>query len=368
MKVPFNDLAQQYRLIKDEVDRCIKNVLESGYFVLGENVRLLEEEFAGYCGVKYGIGVASGTDALHLALLACGVGRGDEVITVPFTAIGTALAVSYTLAKPTFVDIDPQTYTMDVSKVEERITKRTKAILPVHLYGHPVDLDPLRELAEKHGLELIEDCAQAHGAEYKGERVGSIGHIGCFSFYPTKNMGAFGDGGMVVTNDEEVAEKLRLLRNIGQSRRYYHLLRGYNSRLDELQAAILRVKLKKLDEWNNLRRKNAQIYNKLLKESPVVTPAEKGYAKHVYHLYVIRADQRDKLSDWLKSKGVITLIHYPIPLHLQEAYRDLGLKKGSIPWAERCTQEVLSLPIYPGLSSGQIEYTSDAINGFFTHE
>jgi dTDP-4-amino-4,6-dideoxygalactose transaminase len=343
--IPVVNLKRQYNSIKGEINKSINEVLKSGWFILGENVKKFENEFARYCGAKFGIGVASGTDALQFALHACDIGTNDEVITVSNTAFPTAVAISYTGAKPVFVDVD-QAYTIDVSKVEERINARTRAILPVHLYGQPAEMSPLAELAEKHGLKIIEDAAQAHGAEYKGKKAGSLGDVSCFSFYPTKNLGAYGDGGMVVTNDEKIAEKLRLLRDYGQTERYHHVMKGYNSRLDEIQAAILRVKLKKLDRWNSARRRNARFYSKML-EGKVITPTE-----------------RDKLREWLKAKGVLTDVHYPIPIHLQEAYADLGLGEGSLPKTEQYANEILSLPMYPELTEREMLTVVDSINSF----
>lgn len=356
------DLKRQYYSMKEEIDNAIKNILESGYFILSENVKLFEDEFAKYCGVKHGIGVASGTDALQIALRACGVGIGDEVITVSNTAFPTAVAISYMGAKPVFVDVD-ETYTIDTSKIEEKITEKTKAILPVHLYGHPADMDPILEIAKQYRLYVIEDACQAHGAEYKGKKVGSIGDVGCFSFYPTKNLGAYGDGGFVTTNNEELAEKIRLLRDYGQIKRYNHVIKGYNSRLDEIQAAILRVKLKKLDEWNESRRRNAKLYNEMLADS-VVVPIERENSKHVYHLYIIRVKHRDEMRKWLKDRGISTDIHYPTPIHLQKAYTDLGLRKGSLPITERYADEILSIPIYPELTEDEILQVANAINSF----
>jgi len=340
--------------IKDEIDKAIKEVLNSGFFILGKNVEKFENEFSKYCNVKHGIGVASGTDALKIALLACGVKHGDEVITTPLSAIATSFSISYVGATPIFVDVD-ETYNIDVNKIEEKISKKTKAILPVHLYGNPCDIDIILEIAKEHDLKVIEDCCQAHGAEYKRIKVGSFGDASAFSFYPTKNLGAYGDGGMVLTNNDEISEKVKLLRNYGQKKKYYHLINGFNSRLDELQAAILRVKLKKLEEWNDKRRKNAKIYNELLKKTGVTLPVEKMCVKHVYHQYVIRIKNRDKLQSWLKSKGVMTDIHYPIPIHLQKVYAPLEIKKGSLQIVEKFIKEIISLPIYPELKEEQIE-------------
>lgn len=361
-EIPIIDPKRQYYPIKEEIVKAVEKVLESGRFILGENVKAFEKEFSSYCGAKFGIGVASGTDALQLALRACDIGANDEVITVSNTAFPTAVAISYTSARPVFVDVD-QTYTIDVFKIEDKITGKTKAILPVHLYGQPADMDPLIELAEKHDLKVIEDACQAHGAEYNGKKVGSLGDIGCFSFYPTKNLGAYGDGGMVITNDEKIAEKLRLLRNYGQTKRYCHEIKGYTSRLDEIQAAVLRVKLKKLETWNNARRDNAKLYSKLLKKE-IVTPIERQNCKHVFYLYVIRARRRDELQEWLKTNRISTDIHYPTPIHLQEAYSDLGIGKGSLPVTEQFAGQIMSLPIYPELTKEEILRVADVINNF----
>lgn len=363
--IPFVDLKAQYRSIEQEINAAISAVLNRGWFILGEEVKVFEEEFANYCGARFGVGVGSGTEALHLALLACGIKPGDEVITVPNTAMPTISAISFANAVPVFVDIDPDSYNMDVSKIEEKITSKTKVILPVHLFGQAADMDPILDIAERHDLKVVEDACQAHGAEYKGKRVGAIGDAGCLSFYPTKNLGAYGDGGMVVTNDEQIAERVQLFRNYGQKKRYYHSIKGFNSRLDEVQAAILRVKLKKLDAWNKARRERAELYGELLTGNDIITPAEMSYGKHVYQLYVIRSKHRDKLQEFLKSKEVNTLIHYPIPVHLQEAYRDLGVGGGSFPKAERYASEILSLPMYPELTDEQIGIICDLIKRFY---
>jgi len=362
MKIPFVDLKEQYTSIENGVKLAIEEVFKKSQFILGENLRKFEDEFASYCGVKYGIGVGSGTEALHLALIACGVGPGDEVITVPNTAVPTASAISFANAKPIFVDIDPKTYTMDPSHLEEKVTPRTKVLMPVHLYGQMADMDPILKIAQKYKLKMIEDACQAHGAEYRGKKAGSMGDLGCFSFYPTKNLGAYGDGGMIITNDEKKAEKLRMLRNYGEVKKYHHRIKGFNSRLDELQAAILRVKLKYLSTWNEARRKNAKLYDELLTNDKIIKPVEADYAKHVYHLYIIRCKQRDELQKSLASVGVGTLIHYPIPIHLQEAYKNLGLKRGTLPVAEECADEILSLPMFPELKEAQIERVCEVIN------
>ena len=370
MKVDVFSLRRQHEEIKNEIKGPIEKVMSSGGFIMGEDVKLFQQEFAAYCGMRYGVGVNSGTDALFLGCLACGIGKGDEVIVMPYTYIATTLAISMTGSTPIFVDIDEKTYNMDPSKIEKAITKKTKAILPVHLYGHPADMDPIMQIAKKHKLKVIEDCAQAHGALYKNKRVGSIGDVSCFSFYPTKNLGAFGDGGMALTSSEEIRQKLVLLRDYGRKDRYEHVLKGYNSRLDTLQAAILRVKLKHLDRWDERRRENAALYTRLFKEKKVdiIVPYEADYAKHVYHLYPVRIKNREKIMKELSDKGVRTLIHYPIPIHLQEAYRDLGHKKGDFPVSERCCEEILSLPMYPELGSDEIKYVvkilSELLRGY----
>jgi len=392
VKIPLVDLKSQYKEIKPEIQKAINRVLDNTAFILGEEVTKFEEEFAKFCDTKYGIGTSSGTSALHLALLSLGIGEGDEVITTPYTFTSTVGTIIYSGARPILVDINPRNYNIDVQKLEEflklktqnsKLKTRLKAIIPVHLYGQPADLDPILELARKYNLKVIEDAAQAHGAEYKGKRVGSMGDMGCFSFYPGKNLGAYGDGGMVVTNEEKVANKIRCLRDHGRREKYEHQMIGYNYRLDGLQAAILRVKLKYLDEWNEKRRKNASIYNKLLKDLDVVTPYEEEYAKHVYHLYVIRATpvrdkmpkasakssiwisngvkKRDKVYKFLQEKDIACGIHYPLPLHLQKAYQYLGYKEGDFPVAEECAKEVISLPIYPELKRDQIEYIAKTL-------
>ncbi|MEA3493999.1 MAG: DegT/DnrJ/EryC1/StrS family aminotransferase [Candidatus Margulisiibacteriota bacterium] len=361
MKIPFVDLRAQYRLIKEELDSAIKRVIDNTSFIMGEEVRSFENEFAKYCEAKYAIGVSSGTDALHLALLACGVGAGDEVITVPNTFIATTEAISHCGAKPVFVDIDPKTFNIDVSNIEEKITDKTKAILPVHLYGQPADMDPIMEIARKHGLKVIEDAAQAHGAGYKGKRVGNLGDACCFSFFPGKNLGAFGDGGAVVTNNGEIAKKVRLLRNHGREAKYEHLVEGFCKRLDALQAAILRVKLKSIEEWTNKRRQAAKLYNELLKNDKIATPLKLDAADPVYHLYVIRIHNRDGVKNKLEEKGIASGVHYPVPLHLQPAYRHLGHKEGDFPHTEKAAQEILSLPIYPEISREQIEYITTEV-------
>ncbi|GJD16212.1 Glutamine--scyllo-inositol transaminase [Rivularia sp. IAM M-261] len=348
--IPFVDLKAQYLSIKDEIDTAVLKVLESTQFVLGKEVVALEEEFAAYCDADYGIAVNTGTSALHLALLAAGIGAGDEVITVPFTFVATTAAICYTGATPVFVDINPVSYTIDVTQIEKAITERTKAILPVHLYGQPADMEPIMEIARRHGLTVIEDAAQAHGAEYKGRRVGSIGDIGCFSFYPGKNLGAYGEGGMAVTNNPEYIHTMQMLRDWGQERRYHHVLKGYNYRMDGIQGAILRVKLRYIEAWTEARRKHAAQYDKLLAKCSVGIPAVMPYSRHVYHVYAIRTSQRDSLQQSLQEQEIQTGIHYPIPVHLQPAYADLGYKEGDFPQSEAASREVLSLPMYAELS------------------
>jgi dTDP-4-amino-4,6-dideoxygalactose transaminase len=373
--VPFGDLHKQYVRIQTEIDAAIREVLDSGWFILGKQGEAFEQEFASYCGARYGIGVGSGTEALHLALLAVDVEPGDEVITVPNTTVPTVSAITFAQAIPRFVDIDPVTYLMDVElltrmlyfEVEQKRNKRIKVIIPVHLYGQCVDMNPILELAQRYNLIVIEDAAQAHGAEYKGQKAGMLSDIGCFSFYPSKNLGAFGDGGMIITNNPEFAERARLLRNYGQEKRYYHKIKGFNSRLDEMQAAILRKKLRHLDDWNYQRRQHAALYHSLLEHEPVITPVEAAQNKHVYHLYVIRTQDRDRLQSYLEEHGVGILIHYPIPVHLQEAYADLGIPKGTFPVAEGCAGKILSLPMFPELEPVQIEEICSCIHEFHMH-
>jgi dTDP-4-amino-4,6-dideoxygalactose transaminase len=366
MHVPFVDLKAQHESLAGEMQQAMSAVLKRGDFILGEEVSLFEEEFAVHCGVKHAIGVDSGTSALELALRAYGIGPGDEVITAANTFIATALAISYTGARPVFVDATPETLTIDVSRIEETITEKTKAIIPVHLYGHPADMDPIMEIARRYGLVVIEDACQAHGATYEGKRVGAIGHAAAFSFYPTKNLGACGDGGMVVTDSEQIAASLQMLRNYGQCEKYHHVLEGYNHRLDTLQAAVLRVKLRHLDEWNAARRRCARLYGELLAHSPVVLPATANGSEPVYHLYVIRAADRDGLRAYLHDQAIATGIHYPIPIHLQPAYCHLGCERGSFPISEEYSEQILSLPMYAELGADSIESVTKAIMDFTT--
>jgi dTDP-4-amino-4,6-dideoxygalactose transaminase len=362
--IPLLDLTLQYRAIREEVNAAITRVLERGQFVLGEEVEAFEEEFAKACGAAYGVGVNSGTSALHLALRAAAVGPGDEVITVPFTFVATVAAIEYTGARPVFVDIEPRSLTMDVTKLAAAITPRTKAIVPVHLYGQPADMDPILDLARRHRLIVIEDAAQAHLAEYKGRRVGNLGDLACFSFYPSKNLGAYGEGGIVVTSNQEYARTVRMLRDWGQDRKYHHALKGYNYRLETLQAAILRVKLRHLEEWTERRYQRARLYTELLEGAGVRLPQEIPGVRHVYHVYAIRSSRRDALRTHLGERGVQTGIHYPIPLHLQEACRDFGHKEGDFPVSEACAGSVLSLPIYPELTEHQVREVATAVRSF----
>jgi len=359
--IPFVDLKTQYLSIKPEIDAAVLGVLDSTQFILGREVAKFEEEFAAHCQARFAIGLNSGTSALHLAMLAAGIGPGDEVITVPFTFVATVAAIVYAGAKPVFVDIDPQSYTMDVRKIESALTKRTKAILPVHLYGQPADLDPMLEIAKRNRILVIEDAAQAHGAEYKGRRVGSIGDMGCFSFYPGKNLGAYGEAGMLVTNNPEYANATRMLRDWGQAKKYDHVLKGYNYRMEGIQGAILRVKLRYLDAWTEARRHHAKRYNELLAGTSLSLPDEMSYARHVYHVYSVRSTQRDAFHKQLEAREIQTGVHYPIPVHLQKAYSDLGYKVNDFPCSEKAAREVISLPMYPELSDAQIDAVSAAV-------
>lgn len=359
--IPFNDLTLQYESIKAEVQEAMDRVFGRGWFILGEELDAFEREFASYLGVPHAVGVGNGTEALHLALRALGIGPGDEVITAPNAGVPTVAAICAAGAKPVFVDVQPESYNLDPSLLQAAINKQTRAILPVHLYGQAADMDGVLELARRYNLRVIEDACQGHGATYKGRKVGTIGDAGCFSFYPTKNLGCYGDGGMVVTRDPEVGAKLRLLRNYGKVEGYRHSIRGFNSRLDELQAAILRVKLRHLDQWNQSRRERALLYDELLRDSGVVAPLEMPYGQHIYHLYVIRTRQRDQLQERLAAQGVGTMVHYPIATHLQEAYRDLGQAEGSCPVAETYASQILSLPMYAELSEDAVRQVCRAV-------
>ncbi len=359
--IPYLDLKAQYQALKPEVDEAVLRVLASTEYVLGSEVAKFEEEFAAYSGAKFGIGVNSGTSALHLALLATDVGPGDEVITVPYTFVATTAAIRYTGATPVFVDIEPETYMIDVSTIEARITSRTKAILPVHLYGQPCDMDAICEIARRHKLVVIEDAAQAHGAEYKGRRAGSIGDMAIFSFYPGKNLGAYGEGGLVTTNSAEYAQQIKLLRNWGTENRYFHNLKGFNYRMEGIQGAVLRVKLRHLEAWTEARRERARWYDELLANSGVVTPKALPHNRHVYHVYAIQTPRRDVLAKMLESRQIQYGIHYPQPIHLSQAHADLGYRRGDFPVSESICERILSLPIYPELTRAQVEEVAAAL-------
>jgi dTDP-4-amino-4,6-dideoxygalactose transaminase len=374
MNVPFLDLKAQYLPIKDEIHAALDSVLDKTAFAGGPFVAQFEKEFAAFCGTEQAVGVGNGTDALWMALLALGVGPGDEVITVPDTFIATCEAISYCGATPVFVDIDEKSYNMDPVKLEQYIEARNsqpatrsklKGIIPVHLFGQMADMDPIMEIAKKYNLFVVEDASQAHGSLYKGRQAGSIGDAGCFSFYPGKNLGAYGEAGAVVTNNSGLADKMRILRDHGSSKKYYHQVVGWNARMDGFQGAVLSVKLKYLPQWNEARRKNAAIYNDLLAGfAGIITPVEMSYAKHVYHVYALRVKNRDSLISTLGEKGIGTNVHYPVPVHLQNAYEFLGLKQGNFPVAEKCASEFISLPMFAELSSEQISYTADAVKAY----
>ena len=376
MHVPFLDLKAQYKQIETEVVPVVTEAMAAGMFIGGPQVAGFEAEFANFCESKYCIGVGSGTDALRFALMAAGVGPGDAVVTVPNTFIATTEAISQVGATPIFVDVDPQTYTMDPQKIEDYLAKclkpqasglklRPKAVIPVHLYGQTADMDPILDIARQYDLVVIEDACQAHGAAYKNRKAGSLSMAGCFSFYPGKNLGAFGEAGAVVTRDEDMAQKMRMIRDHGQARKYFHDLEGYNGRLDAIQAAVLRIKLKRLQDWNQSRRKNAALYTELLQDVPGITlPVEAGFAESVFHLYVILADNRDGLQKFLSEKGIATGLHYPLPLHLQKAYTHLGYVKGDFPVAESAAERLLSLPMYPELTAEQIHYVCSSIREY----
>lgn len=367
MNVPLVDLKAQCKDIGNEIIAEIKQVIQSCTFAGGPFVERFENDFASFSGCKYAIGLGSGTEALWLALLAYGIGRGDEVITVPNTFIATAEAISLCGAKPVFVDIDEKTYTMNPDLLPRAISPRTKAIIPVHIFGQMADMDPIMEFAGEKGLLVIEDACQAHGAQYKDRQAGSIGHAGCFSFYPGKNLGAFGEAGAVVTNNAEVDSRLRILRDHGQPKKYYHNTIGWNARMDGIQGAILGVKLAFLEQWNEARRKYAALYNNFLAESDsIILPYEADYARHVYHIYAIRVHNREDLINALEKEGIHCGIHYPVPVHLQEAYRFLGYKKGSFPLAEKCSEELVSLPMYPEIGEERITYVAHKVIEYYS--
>jgi dTDP-4-amino-4,6-dideoxygalactose transaminase len=366
MSVPFLDLRSHHAPLRDEFTRAINQVIDQSAFAGGPFVEEFEESFAAYCGCQHAVGLGSGTDALWLALLACGVGPGDEVITVANSFMATAEAITYTGARPVFVDVDERRYTMDPAGLEAAITEKTKAIIPVHLFGQPAEMDPILRIAREHDLFVIEDAAQAHGAEYNGKKTGTMGDVGCFSFYPGKNLGAFGEAGAVVTNDENLAETIRILRDHGQASKYHHKLIGWNCRMDGIQAAVLKIKLAYLERGNLLRRTHAILYNGLLREvEELITPAEAPKTRHVYHVYAVRTTDRDEMMWNLQEQGIGCAIHYPIPIHLQKAYRDLGYEKGAFPVSERLAREFISLPMFPELSDAQITVVASALKQVF---
>jgi dTDP-4-amino-4,6-dideoxygalactose transaminase len=365
--IPLVDLKAQYATIRDEVRQAIDEVLDSMQLTIGPNVRAFDKEWADYCGTRHAIGVGSGTDALQLAIRACGVSSGDEVITVSQTFFATVEAIVYANARPILVDVDERSMLMDISSVASRITPRTKAIIPVHLYGRTVDLKPLRQLAQDHGITIIEDAAQAHGALLDdGKRAGTGGRVNCFSFYCSKNLGAYGEAGSITTNDDKLADDLRALREHGQSTRYYHPIVGYNARLDEIQAAILRIKLRRLDDWNARRQSIAARYNELLAGTDIITPEIPGGGRHVFYCYAIRVPggRRDALRAHLTERGIGTQIHYPVPIHMQEAAQFLGYRKGDLPVTEKVAGEVLSLPMFAELSDGQVDRVASTVREF----
>lgn len=365
MKVPFVSFAPMHSEIRTELDDAYSRVIDKNYFIHGEECTLFEEEFAEFCGAKYCVGVANGLDALFLILKAMGISSGDEVIVPSNTYIATALAVSNTGALPVFVEPDINTYNIDVNRIEEKITSRTKAIIAVHLQGRAADMDEINRIAKKHNLRVIEDAAQAHGARYKGRRVGSLSDAAGFSFYPGKNLGALGDGGCITTNNKELADKVRALGNYGSDYKYHHIYKGVNSRLDELQAAFLREKLKKLDKWNNKRREIANIYLNQIKNPNIALPLKSdNIFEHIYHVFVIRCKERDKLEEYLNERGIGTVKHYPIPMHRQLAYKDLEICEGELPIAEEISRTVLSLPMYYGMTDEEVQYVIKSVNEF----
>lgn len=365
MTLHMVDVVGQYRKIKTELDAAVHKVLDSGQFILGKEVGEFECQIAGYLGVKYAIGCASGTDALQVAMMALGIGPGDEVITTPFTFVATTETILLLGAKPVYVDIDARTFNIDPTRIEPAITERTRAIIPVHLYGQAANMDPIMAVARKHNLRVIEDAAQALGAAYKEKKVCTFGDIGCISFFPSKNLGAFGDAGMVVTNDQQLAERMKMITVHGSKTRYYHDMLGLNSRLDTLQAAILSVKLKYLDEWNETRRKAARRYDELLQDTPVTVPYVAAHCTHIFHQYTLRAPKRNALADHLKAKAIPHAIYYPVPLHMQKAFAVAGKRKGDYPIAEQAAEEVISLPMHTELTEEQLVYIVDAIREFY---
>lgn len=364
--ISFTDLRSGWEEIEAEIMVSLTSVLKRGWYILGEELEKFEKEFAKYLGSKYAVGVNSGSDSLLLALKALNIGEGDEVITVPFTFMSTVDAITRNGARPVFIDIEPDSFLMDVTRIEEKITSRTKAILPVHLFGNSLAMSAVQEIVDQHNLKVIEDACQAHGAEYRGRKVGSFGAAGCFSFYPTKNLGAVGDAGVVVTDDSQLADKLKRLRDYGRVDTHTQESLGINSRLDEIQAAVLRVKLQYLDCWNERRKQLAQLYSDILRNTEIMLPSAKEDVKHVFHRYVIRVKERDRLREYLEAKNIQTLIHYPLPVHLQPTYRFLGYKKGNFPAAEACAGDVLSLPLYPGLEEDDVTFVATTIKDFVT--
>jgi dTDP-4-amino-4,6-dideoxygalactose transaminase len=368
MRVPMLDLSEQYQTLREEMISVLDDVMGSSRFILGDNVKKLEADVAKYSNTKFAVGVGNGSDAIHIALQAAGVESGHEVITTPFTFFATAGAIARTGATPVFVDIDPVTFNIDPSKIEAAITEKTKAIIPVHLYGQMADMDPIVEIAKKHNLYIVEDAAQAIGSTYKGKSVGELGDAATYSFFPTKNLGAYGDGGMIVTNNDEMAEKMSVIRVHGSKPKYYHHILGYNSRLDELQAAVLNVKFPHLDKWSEMRQQNAQNYTQLLKEQlgdKVVTPVALENRRHVFHQYTLRVEKRDELQAFLKEQGIDTMVYYPLCLHIQPVFKELGYKEGDFPEAEKAAKEAVSLPMFPELKLEQQEYVVSQIAAFY---
>ena len=363
--IPLVDVTRQNRVIQSKIFNALKKISQKGDFILGSEVEKFEKDFAKYCSAKYCVGVASGTDAILLSLRAVGIGPGDEVVVPANSFISSILPIIYLSAKPILVDINPGTYNIDVSKIEATITKKTKAIIPVHLFGQIAEMDKISRIAKKHKLFVIEDATQAHGSTYKGKKAGYFSDVACFSFYPGKNLGAWGDGGAVITNNKKLSDKIKVLRNIGQTKKYIHSEKGYNSRLDTIQAAVLRVKLKELDKWNGQRREIADLYKKLLKDLPVVLPHVPEGNSPNYHLFVIRAPKRDRLLKYLHSKKIFAGIHYPVPLHLHKATADLPFKKGDFPVTEKCASEIISLPIFPGMKKKEVVIIASALKKFY---
>lgn len=364
MKIPFGNLKRHYQRIKHEIDQSLVNVLESGWFVLGKQVEEFEKEFAAYCGLPYGAGVNSGTDALYLALLACGVGKEDEVITVPNTAVPTVCAIRMAGAKPVFCDVKEDTLLMNPILIKRLITRKTKAIIPVHLYGQMCEMEKIMEMANEYSLKVVEDACQAHGAEWKGLKSGNFGDAACYSYYPSKNLGAFGDGGMIVTKDKAFSDKIKMLRNYGQKERYYNVIEGINSRLDEIQAAVLRAKLPHLDEWNRRRREIAGHYCSFNNNPNIKHPIEEKEAKHVFHLYVIQIKNRENLQRYLNNNGIETIIHYPLPIYKQQAYSLINVSNVHYPVAEKAVEQILSIPVYPELTDEEVKYIIDCLNSW----